>query len=95
MRLRQTTFISCFSMRHCPERSFVDEARGVNIHHMGRAGLAQFHIPVPPIEGQQEIVRRIKAVFRTSEKLVVETSRATQLLDRLDQATLAKAFRSW
>ena len=74
-------------------RAFVDETRGVNIHHIGRAGLAQFVIPVPPIEEQQEIVRLIKAAFRKIEILVVETARANQLLDRLEQATLGKAFR--
>jgi type I restriction enzyme S subunit len=74
-------------------KAFVDEARGVNIHHIGRAGLAQFVIPVPPIEEQQEIVRRIKAAFGKIETLVSEASRAAQLIDRLDQATLAKAFR--
>jgi septal ring factor EnvC (AmiA/AmiB activator) len=34
-----------------------------------------------------------KAAFRKIENLVAETLRAAQLLDRLDQATLAKAFR--
>jgi restriction endonuclease S subunit len=57
------------------------------------AGLAQFIIPVPPIEEQQEIVRGIEAAFGKIETLVAETLRAAQLLDRLDQATLAKAFR--
>jgi type I restriction enzyme, S subunit len=74
-------------------KAFVDEARGVNIHHIGRAGLAQFVIPVPPSEEQQEIVRRIKAAFRAIDKIMAETSRAAELLDRLAQATLAKAFR--
>jgi type I restriction enzyme S subunit len=74
-------------------RAFVDEARGVNIHHIGRAGLAQFVIPVPPSEEQDEIVRRIKAAFSAIDKLAAKTSRATELLDRLDHATLAKAFR--
>jgi type I restriction enzyme S subunit len=74
-------------------KAFVDEARGVNIHHIGRAGLAQFPIPVPPSEEQQEIVRRIKAAFKVIDKVEEETSRATQLLDRLDRATLEKAFR--
>jgi len=74
-------------------KAFVDETRGVNIHHIGRAGLAQYVIPRPPREEQQEIVRRIKGAFRRIDRIFVETSRATELLDRLDQATLAKAFR--
>jgi type I restriction enzyme, S subunit len=74
-------------------KAFVDETRGVNIHHIGRAGLAQFVVPVPPTEEQQEIVRRIKSAFAGIEKLQAETSRATDLIERLDRATLAKAFR--
>ena len=74
-------------------RAFVDETRGVNIHHIGRTGLAQFFIPVPPIEEQQQIVRWTKAAFAKLEKLIIETEHAGLLLDRLDQATLVKAFR--
>ena len=74
-------------------KAFVDETRGVNIHHIGRAGLAQYVIPLPPREEQQEIVRRIKAAFGQVDRILCEVSRAAELLDRLDQATLAKAFR--
>ena len=42
---------------------------------------------------QQEIVRGIKATFGKIESLVAETLPAAQFLARLDQATLAKAFR--
>jgi type I restriction enzyme S subunit len=72
---------------------FVDETRGVNIHHIGRAGLAQFVIPVPPMEEQEEIVRRVKAAFARIEKVSEQASRAAELVKRLDEATLAAAFR--
>ena len=74
-------------------RSFVDETRGVNIHHIGRARLAQFPIPLPPKDEQQEIATRLSAAFLSICEIEREVSRATALLDRLDQATLAKAFR--
>ena len=74
-------------------KAFVDETRGVNIHHIGRAGLAQYVVPLPPREEQQEIVRRITAAFGQVDKIFFEISRAIELLDRLEQATLAKAFR--
>jgi type I restriction enzyme S subunit len=72
--------------------AFVDETRGVNIHHIGRAGLAQFPIPLPPFEEQDEIVRLIRAAFGSIGRLLSETSRATALIDRLEDATLSKAF---
>jgi type I restriction enzyme, S subunit len=41
-------------------RAFVDETKGVNMHHIDRVGLAQFVVPLPPGEEQQKIVRRLK-----------------------------------
>ena len=40
-----------------------------------------------------EIVRRIEAAFARVDRMAAEAARATALLDRLEQATLAKAFR--
>jgi type I restriction enzyme S subunit len=74
-------------------KAFVDETRGVNIHHIGRAGLAQYVIPVPPVEEQHEIVRGIKAAVKKSSRLGQEVMRAIELVDRLEQAALGKAFR--
>src|SRR5579863_2659836 len=73
--------------------ALVDETRGVNIHHIGRAGLAQFVIPVPPRDEQEEIVRRIKDAFSRIERLSEQASQAAELVTRLDEATLAAAFR--
>ena len=38
-------------------------------------------------------MKRIHSAFAYIDRLESETIRATRLLDRLDQATLAKAFR--
>ena len=74
-------------------KAFVDETRGVNIHHIGRAGLAQFVIPLPPIDEQIEIVRRLTATLPKVATISSEAGHAMDLLDRLEQAALAKAFR--
>jgi type I restriction enzyme S subunit len=50
-------------------------------------------IPVPSIAEQAEIVRRIEAAFARIERMAGEAARAAALLDRLEQATLARAFR--
>jgi type I restriction enzyme S subunit len=52
-----------------------------------------FNIALAPFEEQQEIVRRIEAAFTKLERLAAEAQSASALLDRLDQAILAKAFR--
>ena len=50
-------------------------------------------IPVPPPEEQLEIVRRIEQSIGHVESLLNEAVRASTLVNRLDEATLAKAFK--
>jgi type I restriction enzyme S subunit len=50
-------------------------------------------IPVCSVDEQEQIVQRIESAFIAIDKAATEAGRATELLDRLDQATLAKAFR--
>jgi type I restriction enzyme S subunit len=52
-----------------------------------------FHIALPPVEEQKEIVARIKAAIARANRLEAEAARARALLDRLESALLAKAFR--
>lgn len=52
-----------------------------------------FPIPLAPRNEQREIVRRIEAAFARIDRLTAEASRASHLLDRLDECLLAKAFR--
>ena len=51
------------------------------------------HIALPPIEEQREIVKRLKAALARADRLEGEATRALALLDRLEAAILAKAFR--
>jgi type I restriction enzyme, S subunit len=55
--------------------------------------LRQLGIPVMPIEEQLEIVRRIERAFAWIDRLIGEATSARKLIDHLDQAILAKAFR--
>ena len=48
---------------------------------------------VPTLPEQRAIVARIEAAFARIDAVVAEAERAAALLDRLDQAVLAKAFR--
>jgi type I restriction enzyme S subunit len=50
-------------------------------------------IAIPPLAEQGEIVRRIEIAFDWIDRLACETTSARKLVDRLDQAVLAKAFR--
>lgn len=52
-----------------------------------------FHIALPPIEEQREIVARLKEALARADRLEAEAARARALLDRLEAAILARAFR--
>ncbi len=51
------------------------------------------NICLPPIEEQAEIVQRVEKALAWIEKITTEHARAEQLLPKLDQAILVKAFR--
>jgi hypothetical protein len=72
---------------------FVSSTQGINIYHIGKDGLARFPLPLPPTQEQDEIVRRVDTAFSWIDRLGAETTSARKLIDRLDQAVLAKAFR--
>ena len=50
-------------------------------------------LPWPSDERQHEIVRRIESAFAKIDRLAKEAKRALELVGRLDEAILAKAFR--
>lgn len=50
-------------------------------------------LPIPPLDEQLEIVRRIESAFAEIDRLTAEAAAARRLLDRLDEAVLAEAFR--
>lgn len=51
------------------------------------------HIALPPIDEQREIVKRLNSALARADCLEAEATRARALLDRLEAAILAKAFR--
>ena len=48
---------------------------------------------LPPVEEQLEIVRRIERLLQRVDTLTREATVPLSLLERLEQATLVKAFR--
>jgi type I restriction enzyme S subunit len=55
--------------------------------------LRELGVPLLPMDEQKELWSRIKKAFAAIDHVATQATRATELLDRLDQATLAKAFR--
>jgi type I restriction enzyme S subunit len=55
--------------------------------------LASLILPLPPVPEQQEIVRRVEAMFKLAEAVKKRVAIATARAEKLTQAILAKAFR--
>ena len=50
-------------------------------------------VHLPPLAEQQEIVRRVSALFAHADAIEARTTAARKRVDALTQAVLAKAFR--
>ncbi len=68
-------------------------AVGSTMINLNQGILLNLEIRLPSLDEQAEIIRRIEAAFARIERMAAEAARATALLERLEQATLAQAFR--
>jgi type I restriction enzyme, S subunit len=55
--------------------------------------LNTYPLPLPPLQEQEEIVKRIEKLFEAIDLIAEQYQQAIKLLDRLDRSILAKAFR--
>lgn len=55
--------------------------------------LASAPVALPPLPEQQEIVRRVEALFAFADRIEARLATAQKTVERLTPATLAKAFR--
>ncbi len=50
-------------------------------------------VPIPPLIEQQEIIRRVEAMFKLANAVEKQVASATMRAEKLTQSILAKAFR--
>ena len=55
--------------------------------------LKNLPIPLPPIDEQEEIVRRVEALFKIADQIEERYKKARTYVDKLTQSILVKAFR--
>ena len=73
---------------------FIDQGtQTTNLASISKRRVMALPVPVPPAAEAREIVRLITAAFARADRLEAEAARARALLDRLEAAVLAKAFR--
>lgn len=66
---------------------------GVSQSNINAQKLAKFEVPLPPLEEQAEIVRRVKLAFEKLDKIESRYQKAKEYFDKLTQSILNKAFR--
>ena len=66
---------------------------GVSQSNINAQKLAKFEVPLPPLEEQAEIVRRVKLAFEKLDKIESRYRKAKEYSDKLTQSILNKAFR--
>ena len=55
--------------------------------------LQELIVHLPPLEEQQEIVRRVEKLFALADSLEAKYKKAIQRVEKIEQSVLAKAFR--
>ena len=86
-------FVYWFLQSPAAQEYFRANQKGVAVRGINVGDVRPMEIPIPPLEEQREIVRRLDHAFVEIDRLVTEAASARRQLDRLDQAILAKAFR--
>ena len=66
---------------------------GTSSPHLNVADIKLFPLPLPPLQEQHEIVRRVDALFALADAIEGRVAAATARAERLTQSILAKAFR--
>ena len=75
------------------QQSILDNASATTLPIINKGRFEKLSLPRPPLEEQREIVSRIEKAFGWIDRLTTQATSARKLIDHLDQAVLAKAFR--
>jgi type I restriction enzyme, S subunit len=73
--------------------SLISSGQGSTVGTIYMPALKEFHLLLPPLPEQHEIVHRVEALFDLAGQLEARYLRANAHVDRLTQSILAKAFR--
>jgi type I restriction enzyme S subunit len=65
----------------------------VNQSSINQGDVTAVLVPIPPLPEQEEIVRRVEALFKLADAIEKRVAAATARAEKLTQSILAKAFR--
>lgn len=76
------------------QQYFIDEGtQTTNLASISKRKVAALPVPLPPVEEARRITKLITHAFARADRLEAEARKALALIDRLEAAILAKAFR--
>jgi type I restriction enzyme S subunit len=83
----------CLNSNHAKEFCLRVKTDGVSQSNINAQKLGKFEVPFCSLEEQQEIVRRLGALFRFADQIEARYQKAKAHTEKLTQAILSKAFR--
>jgi len=90
----ETEYISLYLQSFAGKKELQKNAKhAVNQSSINQQDVKAVLTPLPPLEEQREIVRRVQELFAWADSLETRYRKARTHFDKLAQATLAKAFR--
>ncbi|MFP5265568.1 MAG: restriction endonuclease subunit S [Blastocatellia bacterium] len=73
--------------------ALVDNVHGATRPRINTTQLRKLKVRMAPLPEQQEIVRRVEALFKVADQIEARYNKAKAYVDKLAQSILAKAFR--
>ncbi|GAB2949980.1 restriction endonuclease subunit S [Hafnia psychrotolerans] len=86
-------FISFYGNSNGKDYFLREGTQSVNLANINKTTLSLLPIPLPPIEEQTEIVRRVEQLFAFADTIEKQVQDALLRVNNLTQSILAKAFR--
>jgi len=83
----------CLNTNYAKEFCLHIKTDGVSQSYINAQKLGAFNVLFCPLLEQQEIVRRVEALFNTADRIEERYKKATAHIDKLTQSILSKAFR--
>lgn len=89
----QSKYLSHYGNSEGKEYFLREGTQSVNLANINKTTLSLLPIPLPPVEEQTEIVRRVEELFAFADKVEAQVNAAQLRVNNLTQSILAKAFR--
>jgi len=86
-------FVTWFLRARMTQKRMQKAVKGVAVRGINIGDVRALQLPVPPLTEQQEISRRVEALFKTADALEASYRKSKAHVDKLMQSILARAFR--